>query len=63
MAEWLRRTLKARVRKSVGSIPTECNFLLGFRTECNHTAKVEKQEKKRGQNSPYRDSNPESPAP
>jgi hypothetical protein len=26
MAERLRRTLKARVRKSVGSIPTECIF-------------------------------------
>ena len=26
LAEWLRRTLKARVRKSVGSIPTECTF-------------------------------------
>ena len=28
MAEWLRRTLKARVRKSVGSIPTDCTFLI-----------------------------------
>ena len=26
LAEWLRRTLKARVRKSVGSIPTDCIF-------------------------------------
>lgn len=25
LAERLRRTLKARVRKSVGSIPTDCN--------------------------------------
>ena len=27
LAEWLRRMLKAHVRKSVGSIPTDCNFL------------------------------------
>ena len=26
LAEWLRRMLKAHVRKSVGSIPTDCNF-------------------------------------
>jgi hypothetical protein len=26
LAERLRRTLKARVRKSVGSIPTDCNY-------------------------------------
>ena len=30
MAEWLRRMLKAHVRKSVGSIPTECNYFLLF---------------------------------
>ena len=28
LAERLRRTLKARVRKSVGSIPTDCNYFL-----------------------------------
>ena len=28
LAERLRRTLKARVRKSVGSIPTDCIFFL-----------------------------------
>ena len=28
LAEWLRRMLKAHVRKSVGSIPTDCNFFL-----------------------------------
>ena len=27
LAERLRRTLKARVRKSVGSIPTDCKFI------------------------------------
>jgi hypothetical protein len=27
LAERLRRTLKARVRKSVGSIPTDCIFV------------------------------------
>ena len=26
LAEWLRRMLKAHVRKSVGSIPTDCTF-------------------------------------
>jgi hypothetical protein len=26
LAEWLRRMLKAHVRKSVGSIPTDCIF-------------------------------------
>jgi hypothetical protein len=26
LAEWLRRMLKAHVRKSVGSIPTDCNI-------------------------------------
>ena len=30
MAERLRRTLKARVRKSVGSIPTDCNCVNFF---------------------------------
>jgi hypothetical protein len=30
LAERLRRTLKARVRKSVGSIPTDCNYFLLF---------------------------------
>ena len=28
LAERLRRTLKARVRKSVGSIPTDCTFFV-----------------------------------
>jgi hypothetical protein len=27
LAEWLRRMLKAHVRKSVGSIPTDCIFV------------------------------------
>ena len=27
LVEWLRRMLKAHVRKSVGSIPTDCIFL------------------------------------
>lgn len=27
LAEWLRRMLKAHVRKSVGSIPTDCIFI------------------------------------
>ena len=30
LAERLRRTLKARVRKSVGSIPTDCKFFFFF---------------------------------
>ena len=30
LAEWLRRMLKAHVRKSVGSIPTDCKFLFSF---------------------------------
>jgi hypothetical protein len=37
LAERLRRTLKARVRKSVGSIPTVCNntyFLFGSGDVC-----------------------------
>jgi hypothetical protein len=34
LAERLRRTLKARVRKSVGSIPTDCIIFLSLvRTE------------------------------
>ena len=28
LAEWLRRMLKAHVRKSVGSIPTDCSLFL-----------------------------------
>jgi hypothetical protein len=32
LAERLRRTLKARVRKSVGSIPTDCIFFLSGST-------------------------------
>ena len=28
LAEWLRRMLKAHVRKSVGSIPTDCIFVV-----------------------------------
>ena len=28
LAEWLRRMLKAHVRKSVGSIPTDCMFFV-----------------------------------
>ena len=31
LAERLRRTLKARVRKSVGSIPTDCIIFFGER--------------------------------
>ena len=40
LAERLRRTLKARVRKSVGSIPTDCTIFLGdfFVPSC-HTKK------------------------
>jgi hypothetical protein len=33
LAERLRRTLKARVRKSVGSIPTDCNSFLCPQTD------------------------------
>ena len=35
LAERLRRTLKARVRKSVGSIPTVCNNTHFFFGSCN----------------------------
>jgi hypothetical protein len=37
LAERLRRTLKARVRKSVGSIPTDCNksrLFFGLARQC-----------------------------
>jgi hypothetical protein len=34
LAERLRRTLKARVRKSVGSIPTDCNLFFVFFFVC-----------------------------
>ena len=35
LAEWLRRMLKAHVRKSVGSIPTDCTPFLRQRWGCS----------------------------